>query len=146
MPRLAGRILDEALKINSSGIRPEEQEWGNGFFAALSAGNAEHVLSLLAEDAVLISDGGGEVIAAARPLESREKIARFLLGILHNAQLEDGETPLIEIRELNGQTGVVFYQQGIITGVVFVNMKDGFMKEGWTWIRFPYCRVIVVDA
>ncbi|MEK4118324.1 RNA polymerase sigma-70 factor [Paenibacillus sp. FSL W8-0919] len=111
------------------GVGTVAEEWVNGFFAALSAGNAEHVLSLLAEDAVLISDGGGKVIAAARPVESREKVARFLLGILHNAQLEDGDSLLIEIKELNGQTGVVFYHQGVITGVVFVNVKDGLIQE-----------------
>lgn len=111
------------------GVGSVEEEWVNRFFTALSEGNAEHVLSLLADDAVLLSDGGGKVIAAARPVETRERVARFLSGILRQALLEDGVAPEIEVRELNHQTGVVFRQAGNVTGVVFFNIRNGLLQD-----------------
>ena len=48
------------------GVGSMAEEWVSRFFTALSEGDAEHVLSLLADDAVLLSDGGGKVIARDR--------------------------------------------------------------------------------
>lgn len=111
------------------GVGSMAEEWVSRFFTALSEGDAEHVLSLLADDAVLLSDGGGKVIAAARPVESKERVARFLIGILHQAQLEDGVAPEIEVKELNHQTGVIFRQGGSVTGVIFVNIRNGLLQN-----------------
>ncbi len=111
------------------GVGSMAEEWVSRFFTALSEGNAEHVLSLLADDAMLLSDGGGKVIAAVRPVESKERVARFLIGILHQAQLEDGVAPQIEVRELNHQTAVVFRQAGSVTGVIFVNIRNGLLQN-----------------
>ncbi|MCV4231626.1 RNA polymerase sigma factor SigJ [Virgibacillus sp. LDC1] len=111
------------------GVGSMAEEWVSRFFTALSEGDAEHVLTLLADDAVLLSDGGGKVIAAARPVESKERVARFLIGILHQAQLEDGEAPEIEVRELNHQTAVIFRQGRSVTGVIFVNIRNGLLQN-----------------
>ncbi|MGE7828313.1 RNA polymerase sigma-70 factor [Paenibacillus sp. NPDC093718] len=111
------------------GVGSMAEEWVSRFFTALSEGNAEHVLSLLADDAVLLSDGGGKVIAAARPVESKERVARFLIGILHQAQLQDGVAPEIEVKELNHQTAVIFRQGGSVTGVIFVNIRKGLLQN-----------------
>lgn len=111
------------------GVGSMAEEWVSRFFTALSEGDAEHVLSLLADDAVLLSDGGGKVIAAARPVESKERVARFLIGILHQAQLEDGVALEIEVKELNHQTAVIFRQGRSVTGVIFVNIRNGLLQN-----------------
>ncbi|HEY9248105.1 MAG TPA: sigma factor-like helix-turn-helix DNA-binding protein, partial [Rariglobus sp.] len=51
------------------------------FLAATSSGNIDQVLALLAEDSRLISDGGGKVRAAGRPILGADHISRFLLGV-----------------------------------------------------------------
>lgn len=111
------------------GVGSMAEEWVSRFFTALSEGDAEHVLSLLADDAVLLSDGGGKVIAAARPVESKERVARFLIGILHQAQLEDGVALEIEVKELNHQTAVILRQGGSVIGVIFVNIRNGLLQN-----------------
>jgi len=105
------------------------QEWINRFIKALSEGNAEHVLTLLAEDAVLQSDGGGKVFAAARPVESRERVARFLIGILYQVQSEDNAAWEIEVKEFNHQTGVIFREDGNVTGVALLDMKEDLLQN-----------------
>lgn len=57
-----------------------ELEWVGRFLTSLEQGNVDHVLSLLTEDVMLVSDGRGQVIAATRPIRTRDHVGRFLLG------------------------------------------------------------------
>lgn len=47
------------------------------FIRATKAGDEETLLSLFAEDAQMVSDGGGRVTAARKPIEGKRKIARL---------------------------------------------------------------------
>ncbi|HZQ37789.1 MAG TPA: RNA polymerase sigma factor SigJ [Dehalococcoidia bacterium] len=51
------------------------------FVQAAGSGNVEQLTSLLANDVVCWSDGGGKASAATRPLYGPEPIVRFTLGI-----------------------------------------------------------------
>lgn len=51
------------------------------FHAAASRGELDALTELLAEDAVLYSDGGGKRRAALKPIYGRSKILRFFIGI-----------------------------------------------------------------
>jgi RNA polymerase sigma-70 factor (ECF subfamily) len=55
--------------------------------AKLATGDVATVASALASDAVLLNDGGGEFLAALRPIVSRERVARFLVGTQRDAVL-----------------------------------------------------------
>jgi len=52
------------------------------FLAAAQAGDLEALEAALAEDALSLSDGGGIVNAARKPVEGRERVARLILGVL----------------------------------------------------------------
>ena len=75
------------------------------FLDAVLRGDPGILSSLLAQDAVLVSDGGGKVPAALNPIDGRDKIMRFFLGI---ARKTDGYRGL-EIRSgrINGLPGFV---------------------------------------
>jgi RNA polymerase sigma-70 factor (ECF subfamily) len=51
------------------------------FLRACRGGEIQELLSLLTDDIVLYSDGGGKVPAAPQPVEGRERVARFLVGV-----------------------------------------------------------------
>ena len=51
------------------------------FAAATQRGDVARLTKLLAEDAVLYSDGGGKRAAALKPINGADKILRFLAGI-----------------------------------------------------------------
>lgn len=51
------------------------------FFDAIRSGELSHIRAVLAEDAVLHSDGGGKVAAVRNPLHGGDTIARFFEGI-----------------------------------------------------------------
>jgi RNA polymerase sigma-70 factor (ECF subfamily) len=51
------------------------------FLQAARSGDADGLKQLLADDARLLSDGGGRVAAAGIPLLGRERVIKFLVGI-----------------------------------------------------------------
>jgi RNA polymerase sigma-70 factor, ECF subfamily len=75
--------------------------------AATMAGDVEMLLRLLADDAVLISDGGANRRAARRPVRGAPRLARYLAN-LGRRQSEVTIEPLA----LNGEFGVVVYEGG----------------------------------
>ncbi|SFE56726.1 RNA polymerase sigma-70 factor, ECF subfamily [Paenibacillus catalpae] len=116
-------IAEEELH-NRGRIR---QQWLELFVQALSHGEAEAVLSLLHEDVVLLSDGGGKVHAAIRPIVSSGRVAQFLLGIIRKAQHEEGLS--VEFAALGGGTAILVRQGGHVTTAVFLSMKQDKIQE-----------------
>jgi RNA polymerase sigma-70 factor (ECF subfamily) len=72
------------------------------FLAALGNDDKDALLSLMAEDAVWISDGGGKVSAARNVVRGAPSIVRLVLGVEHKWG------PLhYEVRWLNGEPALV---------------------------------------
>jgi RNA polymerase sigma-70 factor (ECF subfamily) len=92
------------------------------FLAAAWSGDFDQVVSLLAPDVVLVSDGGGKKKAALRPLHGAEKIARWLFGVL----AADEEAAGFEIRlaELNGEDAFIAYNGDEVDSVGFTEIDD----------------------
>jgi RNA polymerase sigma-70 factor (ECF subfamily) len=76
------------------------------FIAAAQQGDLEALEAVLADDIVAVSDGGGVVQAARRPVAGRHNVARYLLGVLEKfaADLENvpalynGELAFVSLR------------------------------------------------
>ena len=71
------------------------------FHRALQAGDVASVSRMLAEDAMLIADGGGKKYAALNPIHGRDKIMRFLIGLV----TKFGAPKAIDCVSLNGYEG-----------------------------------------
>jgi RNA polymerase sigma-70 factor (TIGR02957 family) len=95
-------------------------ELGAAVFAAAMAGDVGALEALLAQDVVLVSDGGGQASAARRPVVSRDHVARFLVGICaKTAGPIEGD-----IADLNGAPALLGRVSGELTTVV-VAESDG---------------------
>jgi RNA polymerase sigma-70 factor (ECF subfamily) len=89
----------------------------DAFLTALGRGDLAALTALLAEDAVLKSDGGGKVLAALYPIEGNDKIARFLVGI---GQKAGGLNLVGRPARINGLPGfVVFLDDELIQTFAF---------------------------
>ena len=58
--------------------RREQQQVVERFLAALTTGNLQGLLDVLAPDVVLVADGGGLAPAARHPVEGSDRVAAFL--------------------------------------------------------------------
>src|ERR671915_925215 len=66
----------------------EQQEAVDRFLAAIRHGDLQGLLDVLAPDVVVVSDGGGFVAAARRPIEGAERVGRLLVGAARSADFE----------------------------------------------------------
>lgn len=114
---------------------PAKEDYVRKFVSALEQGKVETVLSLLDEDVVLLSDGGGKAVAAAYPIRSSEHVLRFLLGLVQQApQYENGIQ--IELAPLNSQTGIIVRSGEDIVTVILFHAEEGVIRNLY-FIRNP---------
>ncbi len=99
--RASARITDTKLKFN---ITPQESGLLlQKFSQACASMNHDEVLSLMAPDVVSVSDGGGRVRAALRPLLGADEVTSVLLSILSKQPWDNA----VEAAMVNGQPAIV---------------------------------------
>ncbi|MBL7514213.1 RNA polymerase sigma factor SigJ [Frankia nepalensis] len=94
------------------------------FHAAATGGDLGVLVELLDPDIVLRSDGGGLARAARRPIVGRDKVARFLLGILEKDTREPGEHAIVPAA-VNGGPGFLHYTGGELATVAALTVAEG---------------------
>ncbi len=90
------------------------------FMTAAAGGDLEELLRLLAPDVVLVTDGGGIKQAALRPIESADKVVRWMLGVLGRATA-NGVVP--ELRRVNGEPAIVMTDPAGVDAVMFLTVE-----------------------
>ena len=105
------------------------------FMAAASQGDMTALSAVLAEDAVMVTDGGGKRKASLRPLIGREDILRLLEGL---AWRHDGEPWSMTFRavRINGYPGVILEAEDGPMTVAFQPGEDGKLA-GIYMVRNP---------
>jgi RNA polymerase sigma-70 factor (ECF subfamily) len=95
------------------------------FTQAASGGDLDALLALLADDAVMITDGGPEgrstrgVRNLPVPLQGARRIAAFVVATARNSDLD------LEIHELNGQPALVLYDEDAPFAALLLGVADG---------------------
>jgi len=91
------------------------------FASAAATGDLAALIRVLDPDVVLVSDGGGLVTSARKPVLGPDRVARFLLGTLAKQQPGDQIDRVV----VNGAPGFAVYQQGELVTVVSVTVASG---------------------
>jgi RNA polymerase sigma-70 factor (ECF subfamily) len=105
-----GRAHVKAARPRFRPSRDECQRVVQAFGAAVLGGDVEALEKVLADDVLLYSDGGGRVTAALRPIEGRDKVARFLIGVTQKFPL--GQTSEFLSQLVNGAPGLLIREEG----------------------------------
>ena len=71
----------EAGRPRFSASREEGHRLAAAFQAAITSGDTQSLVQILAKDAVLYSDGGGKRAAALNPIRGADRILRFFAGV-----------------------------------------------------------------
>jgi RNA polymerase sigma-70 factor (TIGR02957 family) len=109
----------------------EQQEAVDRFLAAVQNGDLQALLDVLAPDVVAVSDGGGLVAAARRPIEGAERVAGFLVNAARIANLEATTV------SLNGALGALIDIGGEIDTAVSLVVENGRITHIYA-IRNPH--------
>lgn len=123
--KLADRAREHVQEAKPRFARKPEDEGKlmAAFQTATQTGDLQTLTQLLAEDAILYTDGGGKRRAALNPIYGRDRILRFLAGVQKRA-----DAPVIVgmyARRVNGLPGFVFDYGGGEFAVFAVELRDG---------------------
>jgi RNA polymerase sigma-70 factor (ECF subfamily) len=121
----ARQILSRARRHLSDVPRFEvdketQQRLVSRFLEAAAGGDVDGLASVLAAEVVAWSDGGGKVSAARRPIEGRDRVIRFVLGIA-------GKVGEVSVTEVNGQPALISMVDGELQAVVVFDLVDGLI-------------------
>ncbi|WP_322098146.1 RNA polymerase sigma-70 factor [Nakamurella alba] len=95
------------------------------FWAAVTTGELEQLMDVLAPDVVVHSDGGGIRSAARRPVSGRDNAGRLILGLAGKATAAASfETVLV-----NGMPGVVLRLNGEVDTVAVFETYQGLVSR-----------------
>lgn len=96
------------------------------FRLACESGDLDALVGILDPGVTSVSDGGGKVRAALRPVVGADNVARFLLGILQKAT-----DITVEERDVNGEAGLVIGRGDQVVGIVALGTDSGRIRDVW---------------
>lgn len=102
----------------------EHAEVSERFFRASEEGDIQQLMDALAPGVVLLTDGGGAVRAALKPIYGRDKVLRFLQGVRPPEELLR-----LEQRIVNGAPALLIHVDGRLDSVVSTRVHDGRIVE-----------------
>jgi RNA polymerase sigma-70 factor, ECF subfamily len=100
----------------------EGEQLVTAFLQAVESGDPGKLARLLAEDAVLHTDGGGRRAAARNLILGRDRIVRFLLGLTRKGLIPPAE---IRLMQVNGLPGFVAVEKDGALEVMAFEAKGG---------------------
>ncbi|GAB3191271.1 RNA polymerase sigma-70 factor [Geodermatophilus arenarius] len=100
--------------------RAEQQRVVDRFLAALTAGDLQGLMDVLAPDVVAVADGGGLAPAVLRPIAGRERLARALSRFADLVPGVEITTPLV-----NGAVALRIDPGGEFDTAITVVVEDG---------------------
>ncbi|GAA2624837.1 RNA polymerase sigma factor SigJ [Actinomadura fulvescens] len=123
----AGRKLASRARARIASVRErprasraETERVLRAFKAASDAGDMAALVELLHPEAVYVADGGGEAIAARRPVRGAEPIARLAVRVT-----EIRRPDAFAIIEVNGHPALATYGGGELVWLDTVEIADG---------------------
>ena len=112
--QVASRARRKVRQLGDTGRRadPEATQVVDALVSALLEGDVDAVVRLVADDAVLLSDGGANTHAARRPVVGSDRVSRFMVNLTARI-LADADAGLrVDRCEINAEPGVVVWFDG----------------------------------
>ena len=104
----------------------QQREVTDRFLAAAAGGDIEALMTVLAPDVTLLTDGGGKARAALRPITGNRKVARFLAAIaVRPYRGIDSSAMTLESAEINGSPGTLIMAGDRAIAALTLTVSDG---------------------
>jgi len=104
----------------------QQREVTERFLAAAAGGDIDGLMTVLAPDVTLLTDGGGKARAALRPITGAAKAARFLAAIAGRPYMGMDVSELaLEAAEINGSPGTLIMAGGRAIAALTLTVSQG---------------------
>lgn len=121
--RAKKRLGDEPDRFSSTSAAHETLF--QQFVVACQTGDFDGLLSILTDDVVVYSDGGGRVPAARQPIFGADKAARFILGLMRLAPAD----AVVSIKPINRQMALTAEQNGVPILALLLDTTDSTIRN-----------------
>lgn len=105
-----------------SASREQQERLLQQFLETTARGDMKGLISLLSEDAVLYTDGGGKATAVPNPIYGADRVARFF--VTGRQKLLPADL-VRRFADINGQPGIIAYHNGTVFGVLTLDISEG---------------------
>ncbi len=102
------------------------------FLRAARTGDIDGLVAVMAPEIVALSDGGGQVSAARRPVVGPRRVAQFMAGLAQGGMAGFD----ISFGSYNSMPAVLFRQDGTLDSVLLIEVTDGLITALYA-IRNP---------
>jgi RNA polymerase sigma-70 factor, ECF subfamily len=96
------------------------QQLASQFLAACATGDLQALMSVLAGDVVVWTDGGGKARAARNPIYGADKAARFLTATAQSLP----SAANVRIARINGQPGAIITESGHVISAIVLDIRS----------------------
>ena len=103
---------------------PDARLVAERFLSAAATGDVKALLEVMSPEVVLVSDGGGVMKAALRPITGADKVGRFLAAVVPKGAEVDMRWTVA-----NGQPSVLLYVDGELDSWGSLSVADGRVRE-----------------
>jgi RNA polymerase sigma-70 factor (ECF subfamily) len=113
--------------------REQQERVAQKFIEVCAGGDVNGLLDMLSDDAVLVSDGGGKARAAINPVYGREKVVRFVFGVIQKVLRENpGASFTATVTELNGQPAILTFIGGVLNSTLVFDLEGDRITRLYT--------------
>jgi RNA polymerase sigma-70 factor (ECF subfamily) len=104
----------------------ERNELAARFFAAMTEGDVDGLVTMLADDVVVYGDGGGKAPQWSRPIVGPQRVANLFARLGRQMR---SLTITVELRDVNGQPGAVLRtREGELISVFALDIAAGVVQ------------------
>jgi RNA polymerase sigma-70 factor (ECF subfamily) len=108
-------------------VPPEEgQAIAKAFFEASRSGDVARLKELLAETAIVVTDGGGRRSAALNPVLGRDRVIRLFLGLARKAGYS--RPPVLRAGVMDGLPSFITVERGGILQTTSIEIDGGLIS------------------
>lgn len=122
--------------------REKQQQLIGAFLFALEGHDVGALTNLLAEDIRFDSDGGGKVTAAINPILGRDRVIRFLVGIMRQRP----KNMSMAFTETNGHVSVILKIDDALYSVWNFAIQNGLITNVWAVLNPDKLAAVEVEA
>lgn len=133
--KLYSRAAAKLQDVPRAAERPDAGHasiWMQAFLKAARDGDFSEVTARLAKEAMLVSDGGGKVRTAIRPIYGGDRVAAFFEGLFRKGSFAGEWSPVL----VNGQPGLV-HRRPNNRKAMTVALDDSNRVVAVYWIQNP---------
>ena len=105
----------------------------SAFVDAARSGDLQALMSLLADEARLVTDGGGKVQAALNVIDGADRVARFIIGVSTKGL---AEVTTLRFGLVNGLPGLIMHSTDGSVQTVAFEIEDGRIRTIYS-VRNP---------